>query len=71
MKVLVLDTFRTKFTNIWKYYNDPVTVNPIPVDDPSKGVPSDHLGVVMEPILNPENPPIRRRKTISFPPKPE
>ena len=64
-------TLDVVFTNIWKFYNDPVSVNPIPVDDPLKGVPSDHLGVVMTPILNPENPSIRRRKVISFRPKPE
>ena len=40
------ETLDVIFTNIWKYYIDPVTVNPIPVDDSSKGVPSDHLGVL-------------------------
>ena len=64
-------TLDVGFTNIWKFYNDPVPVHPIPIDDLLKGVPSDHLGVVMTPILNPENPSIRRRKVISFRPKPE
>ena len=58
-------------TNIWTFYNDPVIVDPIPVDDPSKGVPSDHLGVVVEPITDPGVPPIRRKHIISFRPKPE
>ena len=59
------------FTNIWKFYNDPVIVSPIPVDDPSKGVPSDHLGVVVEPIQHPDKPPLRRKKIINFRPKPQ
>ena len=58
-------------TNIWRFYNDPIIVNPVPVDDPSKGVPSDHLGVVVKPIVNPEQPPLRRKHTFSFRPKPE
>ena len=58
-------------TNIWRFYNDPIIVNPVPVDDPSKGVPNDHLGVIVKPIVNPEQPPLRRKHTFSFRPKPE
>ena len=58
-------------TNIWRFYNDPIIVNPVPVDDPAKGVPSDHLGVVIKPIVNPEQPPLRRKHTFSFRPMPE
>ena len=55
-------------TNISRFFNDPVTVNPVPVDDPSKGVPSDHLGVVVSPVQNAALPPPRLTKTIVFRP---
>ena len=59
------------FTNLSKFYNDPVIVNPIDVDDPTNGVLSDHLGVVVEPMKYPDKHPLRRKKTINFRPKPE
>ena len=58
-------------TNIWRFYNDPVIVSPVAVDDPSKGVPSDHLGVFVEPVQNADILPARSKKIISFRPKPE
>ena len=37
-------------TDLSIYYEEPIIVPPIDVDDPSKGgVPSDHNGVVVEP----------------------
>ena len=36
-------------TDLAAYYEEPVVVPPIQVDDPSKGVPSDHNGVVVVP----------------------
>ena len=58
-------------TNIGRFYNDPVIVNPVAVDNPTKGVPSDHLGVFVEPVHNSEVPPVRTKKIITFQPKPE
>ena len=57
-------------TNIWRFFNDPVTVMPVPVDDVTKGVPSDHLGVVVTPILN-AFPPSRLKRAIVFRPMPD
>ena len=36
-------------TDLQAYYEEPFIVPPIQVDDPSKGVPSDHNGVVVVP----------------------
>ena len=58
-------------SNIWRFYNDPVIVDPVAVDDPSKGVPSDHRGVIVDPVRSSEIPAIRKKKIISFRPKPE
>ena len=58
-------------TNISSFYNDPVLVDPIPVDNPDNGVPSDHLGVLLEPITCSSVPPLRQKRTISFRPKPD
>ena len=57
-------------TNLGRFFNDPVTVMPVPVDNINKGVPSDHLGIVVTPILS-ASPPSRQKRTIIFRPMPE
>ena len=47
-------------TNLNVFFQEPEIVSPIDVDDPSKGgVPSDHSGVVVEPLSDAEIPPRR------------
>ena len=58
-------------TNIWMFYNEPEIVDPIPVDNPTKGVPSDHLGVVVTPITNAAHPPLRQNFEKTFRPMPD
>ena len=42
-------------TNMWEYHTVPVIVPPVPCDDPSKGVPSDHSTVVAHPLSTNHN----------------
>ena len=58
-------------TNLSRFFNEPVTVSPVPVDDISKGVPSDHLGVMVTPIQNATLSQPRLTRTIVFRPMPE
>ena len=37
-------------TDLQDFYNDPIIVPPVSVDNPQTGVPSDHMGVVYIPI---------------------
>ena len=39
-------------TDLFAYYQNPVIIPPIPVDDPEIGVPSDHNGVMIIPITS-------------------
>ena len=39
-------------TDLRRFYVEPKIVAPIPVDDPKKGVPSDHNGVPAIPVNN-------------------
>ena len=48
-------------TNLSVYFEEPVIVFPIDVDDPAKGVPSDHSGVVVEPRTNAEVPAVKHK----------
>ena len=41
-------------TDLRKFYIEPKIVDAIPVDDPDKGVPSDHNGVLVVPLNNTE-----------------
>ena len=51
-------------TDLQLFYEEPIIVNPIDVDDPSKGgVPSDHNGVVMIPLAV-TGEPVRRKKFV-------
>ena len=46
------------------YFEEPIIVNPIDVDDPSKGgVPSDHNGVIVIPH-SVSDVPVRRKKVV-------
>ena len=58
-------------TNIWMFYNEPIIVEPVPVDDTSNGVPSDHSGVVIKPIIDAAHPPLRTKSTKVFRPMPD
>ena len=37
-------------SDLQSYYHNPVIIPPVPVDTPGQGVPSDHNGVLTEPI---------------------
>ena len=39
-------------TDLRRFFIEPTIVDPIPVDNPTKGVPSDHNGVLVEPLTN-------------------
>ena len=41
-------------TDLRKFYIEPKIIDAIPVDDPNKGVPSDHNGVLVVPLSNTE-----------------
>ena len=58
-------------TNIWMFYNEPIIVEPVPVDDTSNGVPSDHSGVFIKPIIDAAHPPLRTKSTQVFRPMPD
>ena len=47
-----LKTLDVILTNLWQWYSVPVVVPPVPCDDPSKGVPSDHSTPVAHPLSN-------------------
>ena len=42
-------------TDLRRFYIEPKIINPIPVDNPGKGAPSDHNGVLAVPINNTES----------------
>ena len=49
-------------TDLELFYQEPIIVDPIEVDDPSKGgVPSDHNGVVMSPLAVTAEPTTRKK----------
>ena len=49
-------------TDLEVYYKEPIIVNPIDVDDPTKGgVPSDHNGVVVVPRTETDKPVLRQK----------
>ena len=50
-------------TNLEAFYEEPIIVPPIDVDDPEKGAPSDHSGVVMEPKSQTKLP-VKRQKYV-------
>ena len=49
-------------TDLEIYYEEPIIVDPIDVDDPSKGgVPSDHNGVIVVPRSDVDKPVLRNK----------
>ena len=42
-------------TDLRRFYIEPKIIPPVPVDDPNRGVPSDHNGVLAVPISNQES----------------
>ena len=53
-----------------RYFNKPITYNPVEPDDPNKAKPSDHKPVQVKPIGNFEGP-SREYKAITFRPLPD
>ena len=47
-----LKTLDVILTNMWQFYSVPEVVPPVPCDDPTKGVPSDHSTPVAHPLDN-------------------
>ena len=58
-------------TNIPQYYNSPVLIPPVPCDDPSAGVPSDHWVPVCYPHTDKHSAPLRRFRTVEYRPLPD
>ena len=57
-------------TNIPQFYNSPILIPPVPCDDPSAGVPSDHWVPVCYPHTDRHHPPLRRYRTVTYRPLP-
>ena len=57
--------------NYPQLYNSPVIVPPVPCDDPTSGVPSDHSVPVCYPHTDRHNPPARNYNTIKYRPLPD
>ena len=57
--------------NIPQFYNSPIVIPPVPCDDPTAGVPSDHSVPVCYPHTDRHNPPLRRYKTVTYRPLPD
>ena len=58
-------------SNMYAYYNSPLIIPPVSPDDPDSGVPSDHDPVVCHPNCDPDLPPKRVYKTVSYRPLPQ
>ena len=58
-------------SNLGKFYDEPIIVKPIFPDNPNKGVPSDHSGVVASPHTDPNIPHLRYKVTKIIRPLPE
>ena len=58
-------------SNLWRFYDEPEIVPPILPDNPNKGVPSDHSGVVATPHTNPNQPHLRSKIVKTIRPLPE
>ena len=54
-----------------QFYNSPIIVPPVPCDDPTAGVPSDHSVPVCYPHTDRHNPPLRRYRTVTYRPLPD
>ena len=58
-------------SNLGKFYDEPIIVQPILPDNPNKGVPSDHSGVVATPHTDPDKPHLRTKIVRTIRPLPE
>ena len=58
-------------SNLGKFYDEPVIVQPILPDNPNKGVPSDHSGVVATPHTDPSKPHLKSKVVKTIRPLPE
>ena len=58
-------------SNLESFYDEPIIVPPILPDNPNKGVPSDHSGVVATPHTNPSQPHQRSKIVKTIRPLPE
>ena len=57
-------------TNVPEMYQSPIIVPPVPCDDPSAGVPSDHSVPVCVPHTDRYSRPVRRYRTVTHRPLP-
>ena len=57
--------------DIPQFYDSPVIIPPVPCDDPTTGMPSDHSVPVCVPHTDRHNPPVRRYRTVTFRPLPD
>ena len=57
--------------SIPQFYDAPIVVPPVPCDNPSDGVPSDHWVPVCVPHTDRSRPPVRRYRTVTYRPLPE
>ena len=55
-------TLSIVITDLRRFYVEPKVINPVPVDNPERGVPSDHNGVLVEPVNNIEQLKVLPRK---------
>ena len=58
-------------SNLGKFYDEPIIVQPIFPDNPNKGAPSDHSGVIAIPHTDPEKPHLRTKVVKTIRPLPE
>ena len=58
-------------SNLERFYDEPLIVPPIMPDNPNKGVPSDHSGVVATPHTNSVQPHVRSKTVKTIRPLPE
>ena len=58
-------------SNLGRFYDEPQIVPPIQPDNPNKGCPSDHMGVVATPHTNANQPHLRSKITRTIRPMPE
>ena len=58
-------------TDLHCYYHNPVIVPPVPVDVPGQGVPSDHSGVLAEPITASNSQRTTQTKKVKVRPMPD
>ena len=53
-------------TSLSDYYQEPVCLVPLDADNGTNGEASDYLMVIMEPILQVNNKPVRSKKPFNY-----